>query len=85
EVTLGLGAPIITYDLSALLNIDVTFGLTLMVTIVWVALFSRSAYLGVEKGIKRLSTFNIYLAGAFTVFILLAGPGVFILNYFSDS
>ncbi|MFP3358284.1 BCCT family transporter [Planococcus sp. SIMBA_143] len=84
-VTLGLGAPIITYNISALMNIDVTFVLTLVVTIVWVALFSVSAYLGVEKGIKRLSTFNIYLAGAFTVFILLAGPGVFILNYFSDS
>ncbi|TAA72625.1 BCCT family transporter [Planococcus salinarum] len=84
-VTLGLGAPIVTYNLSALLNINVTFGLTLIVTIVWVALFSISAYLGIEKGIKRLSTFNIYLAGAFGVFILLAGPGVFILNYFTDS
>lgn len=84
-VTLGLGAPIVTYNLSALLNINVTFGLTLIVTIVWVALFSISAYLGIEKGIKRLSTFNIYLAGAFGLFILLAGPGVFILNYFTDS
>lgn len=84
-VTLGLGAPIVTYNLAALLNIDVTFGLTLIVTIVWVLLFSVSAYLGIEKGIKRLSTFNIYLAAAFALFILLAGPGVFILNYFTDS
>lgn len=84
-VTLGLGAPIVTYNLAALLNIEVTFGLTLAVTLVWVLLFSASAYLGIEKGIKRLSTFNIYLAGAFGLFILIAGPGVFILNYFTDS
>ncbi|MDL4841237.1 BCCT family transporter [Aquibacillus rhizosphaerae] len=85
SVTLGLGAPIITHNLSALLGIEVTFGMTIIVTIIWVFLFSLSAYLGIEKGIKRLSTFNMYLAGLFTLFILVAGPGVFIINYFSDS
>ncbi|ARI77663.1 BCCT family transporter [Halobacillus mangrovi] len=85
SVTLGLGAPIITHNLSALLGMDVTFGMTIIVTIIWVFLFSLSAYLGIEKGIKRLSTWNMYLAGIFAVFILIAGPGVFILNYFSDS
>ncbi|GGF26782.1 transporter [Halobacillus andaensis] len=84
-VTLGLGAPIITHNLSALFNIEVTFTLTLIVTIIWVFMFSISAYLGVEKGIKRLSTFNMYLAGIFAIFILLAGPGVFILDYFTES
>ncbi|GAA0490386.1 BCCT family transporter [Salinibacillus aidingensis] len=84
-VTLGLGAPIITYNLAALLNIEQSYGLTLTVTIVWVVLFSLSAYLGIEKGIKRLSTLNIYLAGALALFIMMIGPGVFILNYFTES
>ncbi|SEH79015.1 Choline-glycine betaine transporter [Halobacillus karajensis] len=84
-VTLGLGAPIITHNLAELLNIEITFTLTLIVTIIWVFLFSMSAYLGIEKGIKRLSTFNMYMAGAFTIFILIAGPGIFILDYFTDS
>ncbi|WP_182199986.1 BCCT family transporter [Paraliobacillus salinarum] len=84
-VTLGLGAPIITYNLAELLQIEQSFTLTLIVTIIWVTLFSISAYLGVEKGIKRLSTFNMYLAGAFALFIMIAGPGIFILNYFTDS
>lgn len=84
-VTLGLGTPIITYNLSKLANIEVTFGLTLVVTIIWVILFSVSAYLGIEKGIKRLSTLNMYLAGSFALFIMIAGPGLFILNYFTDS
>lgn len=84
-VTLGLGAPIVTYNVAEIFNIEQSFGLTLFVTIVWVCLFSISAYLGIEKGIKRLSTFNMYLAGAFALFIMLAGPGIFILNYFTDS
>jgi betaine/carnitine transporter, BCCT family len=84
-VTLGLGAPIITHNLSALFHVEVTFTMTIFVTIIWVFLFSLSAYLGIEKGIKRLSTFNMYLAGLFALLVLIAGPGVFILNYFSDS
>ncbi|SIS59050.1 BCCT family transporter [Salimicrobium flavidum] len=84
-VTLGLGAPIVTQNLAFLMDTEVTFTLTIIVTVVWVTLFSASAYAGIEKGIKRLSTWNMYIAGFFAVFILLAGPGVFILNYFSDS
>ncbi|WP_164669729.1 BCCT family transporter [Virgibacillus doumboii] len=84
-VTLGLGAPIVTYNIAELFNIQLSFILTLIVTIVWVFLFSISAYLGIEKGIKKLSTWNMYIAGAFAVFVLIAGPGIFILNYFTDS
>lgn len=84
-VTLGLGAPIVTYNVAELFNIEIGFGLTLIVTIIWVCLFSISAYLGIEKGIKRLSTLNMYLAGAFALAIMLIGPGVFILDYFTDS
>ncbi|MFD2924767.1 BCCT family transporter [Halobacillus naozhouensis] len=84
-VTLGLGTPIITHNLSNLLGIEVNFTMTIIVTVVWVLLFSLSAYLGVDKGIKRLSTLNMYLAGIFALFILVAGPGVFILSYFTDT
>lgn len=84
-VTLGLGAPIITNNLSELLNIEVTFTLTLIVTVIWVLLFSLSAYLGIERGIKRLSTFNMYLAGVFALFVMILGPGIFILNFFTET
>lgn len=84
-VTLGLGTPIVTSNIAELLNIEVTFGLAAIVVIFWVLAFSISAYLGLDKGIKKLSTLNIYLAGGFAVFILLLGPGVFILDYFTDT
>ncbi len=84
-VTLGLGTPIVTAILSKMFGMQVTFGLTLIITIVWVVLFSASAYLGLEKGIKNLSTFNVYLAGVFAIIVLIAGPGAFIMNQFTDS
>ncbi|MGM8364971.1 BCCT family transporter [Virgibacillus sp. W0181] len=84
-VTLGLGAPIVTYNIAELIGVDVSFGLTLIVTLIWVALFSISAYLGIEKGIKRLSTLNMYLAAAFAIFIMILGPGIFILDYFTNT
>ncbi|WP_099156918.1 BCCT family transporter [Virgibacillus ndiopensis] len=84
-VTLGLGTPIITYNLADIFNLEINFMLTFIVTLVWVCLFSISAYLGIEKGIKKLSTLNMYLAGAFALFIIIIGPGVFILDYFTDS
>ncbi|MTI57585.1 MAG: choline transporter [Geosporobacter ferrireducens] len=83
--TLGLGTPIVTTLLSKMFGLKITFGLTLIITIVWIIAFTASAYLGIEKGIKRLSTFNMYLAAAFGIFVLLVGPGVFILNHFTDN
>src|SRR5699024_11315526 len=38
-VTLGLGAPIITTNLAELFNTEVTFTMTMFVTVVWTALF----------------------------------------------
>ncbi|SDK45656.1 BCCT family transporter [Lacicoccus qingdaonensis] len=84
-VTLGLGTPIITSNLASLLNTEVTFTMTLIVTVIWVILFSISAYVGIDKGIKRLSVMNMYMAGAFAVFVLIVGPGIFIMDFFTDT
>ncbi|TSB47335.1 BCCT family transporter [Alkalicoccobacillus porphyridii] len=84
-VTLGLGTPIVTNNLADLLQMEVTLTMTIIVTLIWVTVFTISAYVGIDKGIKRLSTMNMYLAGLFALFIILIGPGMFILNYFTDS
>jgi len=85
SVTLGLGTPIVTTLLSKMFGLQVNFTLTLIITIIWIICFTASAYLGIEKGIKNLSVFNMYLAGAFAILIMLIGPSVFILNHFTDS
>ena len=45
-----------------------------------IALFAVSVWLGLKKGIKRLSDINVGLAFGLLVFILLAGPTAFLLK-----
>ena len=49
------------------------------------ALFIASAVSGVKKGIRRLSNLNMALTGALGVFVLIAGPTVYILNFMPAS
>ncbi|MDV6014530.1 BCCT family transporter [Haloechinothrix sp. LS1_15] len=44
-----------------------------------------SVVTGVKKGIKWLSNFNITLAGAIMLFVLIAGPTMFVLREFIQS
>lgn len=81
---LGFGTPLVTAMLNKIFGLEQNFRLTVIVTIVWIALFTASAYLGIEKGIKNLSTFNMYFAAVFGIFIMIAGPGIFILDFFTD-
>lgn len=78
--SLGVIAPTIAATVAQLVGIETSFGLELMVMAVCIGLFAISVYLGIEKGIKRLSDLNVYLALAFLVFILFAGPTIFILK-----
>jgi choline/glycine/proline betaine transport protein len=41
---------------------------------------TMSVVLGLDKGVRRLSEINMYLASAMLLFVLIAGPTVFLLN-----
>src|SRR5699024_7695730 len=84
-VTLRLGAPIVPDHIAALFNVDISVGLTLIVTIRWLCLISSSAYLGIEKGSKKLSCFTVHLASIVALGVMILGAGVFILDYLSDT
>jgi choline/glycine/proline betaine transport protein len=49
------------------------------------AVATLSVVLGLEKGIKRLSTLNMVLAFTLLVYVLLAGPTLFVLNGFVEN
>jgi len=57
-------------------NTSVQAGLIVMI----VVFATLSAVSGVEKGIRRLSEFNMALAALLVLFVLFAGPTVFLLN-----
>lgn len=78
--SIGLVAPMIARFFGELFNIPVTMGLLVMVVALWLLIFGASVYLGLEKGIKRLSDFNIILVAAITLFVFLVGPKLFMLD-----
>jgi BCCT family betaine/carnitine transporter len=83
--SLGVIAPTIAATLAQLGDVESSFGLELVVMFVSIGLFAMSVYMGIEKGIKRLSDLNVYLALGLLAYILLAGPTLFILKTTTDT
>ena len=74
--SMGLGMPLLTLLMQRMFGISDEYVNVLQIVIlfIWVAMFGTSIYLGLEKGIKRLSDANVYLAFVFMLFVgLLAG------------
>lgn len=78
--SLGFSTPLIAALVSRLTGIEVGFGLEVAVVVTCVVIFATSVYLGLEKGIKRLSDLNLLLALLLLVFIFVAGPTLFLVK-----
>ena len=78
--SLGLGVPLVSAMVSELFGIPDLLTTKLLVLAVWLALFGGSAYRGLKKGIKILADINMVLVAITLLFILLAGPTLFILS-----
>lgn len=83
--SLGLEVPMVSEGFSELTGVARSLGLDVAITVVWVGIFVVTAYVGLEKGIKRLADFNMYLALALGIFIIVVGPTIFILDTFTNS
>ena len=79
-VGLGLSFPLISSILSNVFNIEKTFNLDIFTIAVCLSIFATSAYLGIQKGIKRLSNFNIILVLLFLVLVFILGPTQYIFT-----
>lgn len=82
---IGFSAPLITASVSRFAGIPEESYMTLMTVFLGTCIFAISVYVGIDRGIRRLSNFNVVLALAFLLFILLAGPTVFILKTSTDA
>lgn len=78
--SLGFSAPMIAACIAWLFNISVGFELEVIVMAICVSLFVVSVWLGLRKGIKRLSDINMSLALGLLLFILVVGPTIFLLK-----
>ena len=83
--SLGVGVPLVSAFVAKLLAVDDTLGLKGLVLIAWTLLFGTSCYRGLKGGIRVLADFNMLLAIVMIVFVLLAGPTLFILSLTTNS
>ena len=83
SIGIGLAVPLIGACVAQLLGVERTtlgFTLDIVVILVVTSIFAGSVWMGLERGIKRLSDIPVLLAMLLLVFILVAGPTLFILE-----
>ena len=78
--SMGLGTPMIAAGVESVFGFSDSFSLIVVVILFCASIFSFSVYLGLNRGIKRLSNFNTTAAFIFLVFVFIAGPTIFILK-----
>ena len=84
-VGLGLSFPLISSVISKIFVIERTVTLDIFTIIICSFIFGMSAYVGVQKGIRRLSNINVIMVIIFLLIILLLGPSKYILLNSADS
>jgi len=83
--SLGLGTPMLAEAISRLFRIEHTFLIDIIIVCIWTGIFTTSAALGLRKGIKRLSDFNVWVAFILCGLIIIVGPTRFIIETFTNS
>ena len=72
--------PVIARVLSIIVGIKDTIYLKLFLFFILLILFTLTVYAGLNKGIKKLSAWHIYLAIIFLAIVLVAGPTKFLVG-----
>lgn len=83
--SLGLGASQAGAGMEYVFGFENTVTLQVIIIIVVTAIAVVSVILGIDKGVKVLSEFNIRIAALFLLFILIFGPTLYILGNFVQS
>ncbi len=83
--TLGLGVLQINSGLESLFGIENSITTQIILIIIITILAGMSLFLGLDKGIKRLSDINIFLTIVLLSFVIILGPTQFIFNSFIEN
>lgn len=79
--SLGFGAQQVNAGLSFLLDFIPNNAIVQVILIAIITSFATlSVVAGLEGGVRRLSEWNLYIAGVFLLFVLLVGPTLFLLG-----
>lgn len=80
--SLGLGVLQINSGLAYLVGIPISTATQILLIVVIMAAATTSVLTGLDRGIRRLSEFNVMLAAGLMLFVLLAGPTSDLLRAF---
>jgi BCCT family betaine/carnitine transporter len=83
--SLGLSTPMIAASVAEVTGLPHDFLLEVAVVVLCIGIFGTSAWLGLERGIKRLSDLNLLIALVLLFFVLAVGPTLFILKTGTNS
>jgi BCCT family betaine/carnitine transporter len=78
-VGLGLSFPLISSVISEIFSIERNYILDISTILLCSIIFATSAYVGVQRGIKKLSNINIIFLVIFLFLILILGPTNYII------
>ena len=81
----GFSVPLITASISSFTGIPEALSMKVFIVFLGTVMFAVSVSAGLERGIRRLSTFNVGLALLLLGFILVVGPTLFILKISTDA
>ncbi|WP_368644776.1 BCCT family transporter [Alkalibacterium putridalgicola] len=83
--SLGLGVAQVNAGLNYLFGFSISVTTQVILIAVITAFATISVVMGLDGGVKRLSEINMILAGVFLVFVLVAGPTIYILSGFTQN
>ncbi|WP_299687124.1 BCCT family transporter [uncultured Vibrio sp.] len=84
-IVLALGVPIVSAAVSQLTNVSDGLTLKLVMLGVVATILILSSFVGIEKGMKNISSYGTYFLIALIFYILVFGPTLFILENTSTS
>lgn len=85
SITLGVSVPLVSEVLCSVLGITPGFSINLLLILIISAVYSFSSYIGIQKGMAKISNGNTQLAILFCLGIIIVGPGLFIISNTTNS
>lgn len=79
SITLGVSVPLVSQVLSAVVGIQPSFMMNVVLILIISVVYSLSSYIGLQKGMAMISNMNTKLAILFCIGIMVVGPGLFIM------
>lgn len=80
SITLGVSVPLVTHVLCTVLGINPSFTMNVVLILIISVVYSLSSYIGIQKGMARISNWTTKTAIIFCIGVIILGPGLFIIN-----